>query len=407
MPKRRNTSYSSVYRHFFRHIFLLGMATTLIACVSHAPVSRPTEGQSKTALPTFNQQLFTEISLIEPGAITSLSAPQKAHFLNYFNAPINQQTPPHERVANYLGIILDQFKYSEKTLTAEKALQSMSGNCLSLVLVTDAFAKLSGINIEYQLLEQNPVYSLDNDLLIRSDHMRSVIHGPWVESAEGAFRSNSSIRIDYFQTDGLSYIDQIPSHEKDSMYYSNKAVEYAAERQYNLAFSHAKHALSINPNSLSALNTLGILHRRLGDNVTAESIYQYGSQRHPSKAIFLRNLSTILKSEKRFEELAAVSEEIKKLNSNKLAEFIRAGQEAEQQQDYGVAVLNYRRALAIAPDLHELHLYSAVANFKNGANVSAEKDFFRAIKTAENDPAKKLYEKKLTALQSSQSRKEY
>ena len=136
-----------------------------------------------------------------------------------------------------MGIILDQFTFSDETLTAQQAMESKSGNCLSLTILTSAFAKLADVKVSYQLLDKNPVFSIEGDLLVTSDHLRVVLKSEL--ATDQVFSTTSLIRIDYFNTDGYSYVDNISPDFQLSLFYSNVAVDHLRSGDVSSAFEYA------------------------------------------------------------------------------------------------------------------------------------------------------------------------
>jgi tetratricopeptide (TPR) repeat protein len=265
-----------------------------------------------------------------------------------------------------LSIIVDRFNYSDKTLTAEQSLNSMSGNCLSLAGLTTAFADLVGVNIKYHLLAENPVFNIEGDLLITSDHLRSVLTGPWIQEDNLPWKSKRGIRIDYFPTTAMKYVDNIAKDEQSSMYFSNIAVESISIRDYDKAFAHAKRALDIYPQNKSALNSMGIIHRRRGDLTKAEEIYRFGANTTGNKTVFLRNLSVLLNSQFRFQEALSLKQEITQQGRENPWQWVASGRKGQGNGDFNVALSHYQRALSIAPDLHQINSHIAITNYAMG-----------------------------------------
>ncbi|MEM7358435.1 MAG: tetratricopeptide repeat protein [Pseudomonadota bacterium] len=369
----------------------------LAACATQPPA--PSPAQTTQGLPPVNDELVTgHIAVIEPEALFELSAEQQQTFFEYFNDPVNQQTAEHERVANYLSIIMDRFVYEEKTLTAEQTLLEMSGNCLSLANLTTAYARLAGVPIRYHFLENNPVFIFADDLLIRSDHIRSVLSGNWSGEESEAFQIRRDIRVDYFPTDGLQYVDDIPEALQYSMYYSNRAVELVAQQNYASAFAHAQKALAISNANASAYNTLGVLHRRMGDLAGAEAIYLHAAKQFPENPTFLRNLSLLLQQQERSEELAAVQKRISEIESRNPWQWLVAGRTEHQHGDFEQAINSYQKALEIAPHMHQVELYLAMAYVQSAQPKLAEKHLQSAIDLSNNQNTRMRYQRKLMAL---------
>lgn len=385
---------------FLRLSVLFLITGVLAACGHGSGVRTSASSEQSKQMPAFNLTLIDSgQSIIQRDEITELSVAQTEHFLAHFNNPVFQNTPPHERVASYLGIVLDRFEYSEQTLPARTALETFTGNCLSLAVISKAFARLANVDIEFQMLSQNPVYSISGDVLVTSDHIRSVLRGEWTHNKNELFGSQSQIRIDYFPTDGLSYVGDISAAHMTSLFYSNVAAESVVDGELDRAFAHASTALSIDPENTSALNTMGIVHRRLGDYATAEKIYRWGAQFPQQRAVFLQNLLVVLDAQARAEEAKLIEQEITLLQSNSPWQWVRKGREALQHKDYLTAAKAYERAIEIAPDLHQVYADAAIANYHLGRNRIALKHLRQAMHLADDETARGRYQQKLTALQ--------
>jgi len=269
------------------------LSIVLTACAGTQRYAQIDLVDSDAPLPLLNQSLFKTVPVIAPEAVLYLDDKQRDKFFRFLNDPNFLATPRHERVATYIGLILDQFTFSDKTLTTQQSLSTKSGNCLSLTLLTTAYANLAGVKVTYQLLDRNPIYNIDNNnLLVTSDHLRAVLHSS-VNQNEDGFWSTSRIRIDYFQTDGLSYVDNIDTGFQLSLFYSNLAVEKLSRRELDSAFSYAEKALSIHKSNSSALNTIGIVHRKRGDLAKAEEIFLHGAKHFDKAPTFLRNYTAV------------------------------------------------------------------------------------------------------------------
>ena len=127
----------------------------LSACATTPRYTEINSPSSKPPLPFFNQSLFGLANVIDEAQVSYLTDQQREDFFRFLSDPKFETTPRHQRVATYIGLVLDQFHFSDETLTAQLALASKSGNCLSLTMLTTAYAKLAGIDVSYQLLDRN------------------------------------------------------------------------------------------------------------------------------------------------------------------------------------------------------------------------------------------------------------
>jgi tetratricopeptide (TPR) repeat protein len=294
-----------------------------------------------------------------------------------------------------MGLILDQFTFSDKTLTTGQSLASKSGNCLSLTVLTTAFAELAGVDVTYQLLDQNPIYSIDRGLLVTSDHLRAVLRSQPTKG--NVFSSVSRVRIDYYQTDGLSYIDNVSVNHQRSLFYSNLAVENLFNNDIDSAYAYAARALDIYQDNASALNTMGIVHRKRGDLVTAEEIYLHGAKYFDKGPTFIGNYAALLDSQNREVDLSQLVRAKSSEVHDHPWQWIRAGKKSFDSGDYDKAVSFYERALDLAPDLHQVYLLAGDASYANGNKKESRQYLVQALSVANQMSDRSQYKRKLEA----------
>jgi tetratricopeptide (TPR) repeat protein len=380
--------------------FKLGFFSALIlllisGCVSTQQNPQNSLISSDVLLPAFNQRLFEPSTVISEKQVFHLTEAQQADFFKFFNNPKFAATPRHVRVATYMGLILDQFSFSDKTLTTRQSLASKSGNCLSLTVLTTAFAELAGVDVTYQLLDQNPIYSIDQGLLVTSDHLRAVLKSEPIEG--GTFSSVSRVRIDYYQTDGLSYVDNISSNHQRSLFYSNLAVEKLVSDDVDSAYAHALRALDIYKDNASALNTMGIVHRKRGDLVKAEEIYLHGAKYFNKGPTFIGNYTSLLNSQDRDVDLSKLSRSEFSTVADHPWQWVRAGKKSFDNGDYGKAVSFYQHALQLAPDLHQVYLLAGDASYAKGNMAESQQYIVQALRVARETLDRSSYKRKLEA----------
>ncbi|MFT6408863.1 MAG: tetratricopeptide (TPR) repeat protein [Arenicella sp.] len=376
-------------------IVLMLLSFVLIGCATTQQNAQISIATSNHLLPTFNQQLFDPSTVISEERIFHLNAEQKADFFEFLNNPKFVATPRHVQVATYMGLILDQFTFSDKTLTTRESLASKSGNCLSLTVLTTAFADLAGVDVSYQLLDQNPIYSIDQGMLVTSDHLRAVLRSEPTEG--GTFSSVSRVRIDYYQTDGLSYVDNVSTNYQRSLFYSNLAVEKLSSDDIDSAFSYASRALDIYQQNASALNTMGILHRKRGDLAKAEEIYLHGAKYFDKGPTFIGNYTALLDSQSRQVDLSQLA----RSKSSKVVDhpwpWVRAGKKSFDNGDYDKAVSFYQHALQLAPDLHQVYLLAGDASYAKGNAAQSRQYLVQALRLANDTTDRSSYKRKLEA----------
>ncbi len=378
-------------------------AMLLSGCASQKPIYAEIEPEfvgvqaPEFSYPVFNDELVSQSVYIESAEeITRLSDDVKRDFYRYYNKKELANYSDVHRVSSYIGLLMDQFTYSQKTYTAQETIDNLGGNCLSLTILTTAIAKLAGVEVSYDLLNNNPTYALDEDMLVTSDHMRAVLNSGWMDANDTLFKVRGRITIDYFDTEGMMFAQNISPVYQLSLYYSNRAVELMLKKRYDEAFRFAEKATAIYPDNDSALISLAILHRRLGDSEVSESIYQYGLAKGLNQSpVFYRNYAGMLETDGRVDEIANLEEMYAQVKENHPLEWIRAGKRAHREGQYELAIKHFNRALKITPELTGLHLLSARANLALGRLDETDARLYQALSDAQTQGESAVYQRKL------------
>ena len=274
------------------------LAAVLCGCSTVPPAQHKTSGsdQSADAISALLENRFGGKPTIKgPDRLHRLSDAQLASFKKYLRQPSRLKVPLHERVAEYLGLVTVNFAYDEKTQVASDSLATQSGNCMSLAVLTTALAEAAGVEIGYQLVNSSPVFQWEGDLILKGQHLRSVLFKPTIESNNITFY-RSGIRIDYFPGQGERYVRKVNPAEYLSMYYNNLAADALGKADYNLSWWLLQESMSHQPNNVDALNVFALLYRRTGDPTRAEQIYQAGITLYPQAVVLMRNYRTLLRS---------------------------------------------------------------------------------------------------------------
>jgi len=368
----------------------------MVSCASNPPSTLET-GNLGDLLDSASFGASPEI--ITAADIHRLSADQQEAFFEYLDEPSRQSIPTHERVVDYLRISTSEFHYRGETYTASEALSRNSGNCLSLAILTTAFADLAGLDIGYQLVDSEPVFEWRGSVIYKGLHVRSILYDPtWQPGVLFIPLRRPGIRIDYFPSNSDRFVSNLTKSQYVAMYYNNLAADAIGSDDYNAAYWLLRKSVDIAPENASAVNMMAVLHRRIGDEETAERIYQYGIAHLPSKVSFLRNYRVLLNKQARFEEADEIGKTLEALDEPNPIDWLQAGQAAYDDGDFQEAISFYRRAVKLAPYLHEAYLGMAKVYYELGDKVRARRELERAVEHADRPTTKSRYQAKLMSL---------
>ena len=338
--------------------------------------------------------------------IYSLTTEQKAEFLQYFNSPDNQGEPRHRRLYNFLQQHTAGFDYLGKNYTASEAYAYKSGNCISLALLTKALADIAGVPIQFQTIISAPVFSMQNDYMLSSDHVRTFLYDPDFVAEKGmVYFFKPTLVVDYLPSSGDLTGPRISEQTFIAMFYRNLAADAAVAKQYDRALALLNTALKYDAQYGSVINLVAVVHRRLQQINLAEQFYQYGLDVSPSKATLISNYALLKFDAGEDEKAEAMLDSLRDLEQYDPYLWFLLGQTATRQQHYTDAVTYFSKAAEQAPYIHQLQLELAAALYRAEQPEQAAKVLAVAAELAPADGTRKRYDAKLQALKISQSRR--
>jgi tetratricopeptide (TPR) repeat protein len=396
-----------------RMVLLLTGSMLLTACASHSALDSSTPEVADLATSSLTTTVFRYQTagafaarplIPDATALHRLTPAQLRALQDYLNAPENIHLLMHERVFNYLKLLTDTFAYYGETLSASEALARQSGNCLTLAILTTALAEAAGVEIDYQLLQDVPVFEYEGRLVVKGVHLRSILYQQgWTPPIfNNLFVQRPGLKVDYFPSERERFMANVKRAGYLAMYYHNRAVEALEAGRLNEAYWFALEALQFDPNDAAAINTLAITHRRAGLLERAEALYQQGLAIADDKLLLLKNYRVLLEFQGRRAEARQLAKQLESFDDPSPYHWLQLAQLAESEQDYATAARYYHRVIDMAPYMHEAHLGLALADYHLGRLPSAVSALREAVKQAAKPATRRLYEAKLAALQREQ-----
>lgn len=242
------------------------------------------------------------------------------------------------------------------TRNAAQAFESRSGNCLSLVIMTAAFAKALELPLVYQEVFTADTWSRSGDLVFVAGHVNLQI-GRALSDPRGASRSTQMMVIDFMRTEGsrLQHTRSIDESTVLAMYLNNRAAELLAAGDANSAYWWARAAMKADPRFLAAYNTLGVVYRREGHAEQAERILRAVLAREPGNVHSLSNLAAVLRDAGRTAEADALQQRLAQLQPYPPFAHFDAGIDALRRGSFLEARDLFEKELARSAYLHEAH----------------------------------------------------
>lgn len=337
--------------------------------------------------------------IIKAEEILSLSDEHKLALDTHFNGKKNRSMLPNKRLSKYLEQYVENYFYYNQTLTANQSLNRGQGNCLSLAILTTAFAKHLGIDIGYQLVDSTPVYQEENGIVLSSEHVRSLLYEPKRDLKNGSFFfRRSAIAIDYFPERNIRVRKSVNENEFLAMYYRNRAAEAIIEKNNVLAYWLLRRALDFHPDDQHAVNMLALVHEYHGLKKHAEALFKYGISRAEDKLSLLKNYRIFLQREKRFKDAELISRQLSSYKTKNPFEWVKLGNSSLAQGKHSEAKRYFKRALKIAPYVHQAYFGIAKSEYILGNHKAAKRALKKAKENSYKIKNKEMYQNKLFAL---------
>ena len=308
------------------------------------------------------------------------------------------------RNGSYLGLfetLSDELRLdydSVGTQTAAEAFTSRSGNCLSLVILTAAFARHLGVPVHFQSVHGQSSWSRSGGIAFLSGHVNLKV-GSRVSAAPGG-RGADGLTIDFFAPGSAGRFASRPVSEETlkAMYLNNRAAEALVDGDIDAAYWWARAAIETAPSYLVAPNTLGVIYMRRGNRRDAERAFRYVLTREPAEAKAMTNLAHVLEREGRKLEAAAWRSKLAALEPYPPFYFLDQGQAALQRGDEATALALFERELKRLPYNDEVHFAIAMVDVRRGHLRQARKHLSMAQKYSTTRDRHDIYGAKLAHL---------
>jgi tetratricopeptide (TPR) repeat protein len=370
-------------------------------CATHHGVSSSADINSTASALHIDWQsdAYTLIEVPQIKDVFYLNDDRKLHFLSYYHALENQTVDGHNRLAQYLDNFLSGFTYRGDTYNADMASTEQAGNCLSLAILTKAYASLVGLKVEYRKVNSAPVYSRDNGIISLSSHVQTHIFAPPQTNRNKFSFYFSKVIIDYFPASRGAIGGVVNDDDFVSMYYQNLAAKALMTNDYNLAYSLLAAALQLSSNNIETLNTLAVLHKKAGKPDVAESIYRHILEQTEGSVSVLSNYVILLEKMNRNEDAAVYEDMYMEIEDDNPYRWHDLANEAYGKEKYSKALYLYKKSADMAPYLHENYFGQAKVYFQLGNKNKASKAMEKASELAYTLADEKRYLAKLHTLQ--------
>lgn len=326
---------------------LLGLLIVVLAGCAAVPGNR---------LPPL-ETLFADDSYPRPAtlpaaaALFTLSPAMRAHLDSpAFRAQLRNRGKEQGLVAALYDAGELKLEYeATQTRSAAEAYAARRGNCLSLVIMTAAFAKALQLEVRYHHVMVDESWRQSGELVVFSGHVNLSLGRPLL--GEKSVGTERVLTVDFLPAADVAgyHSYELPETTIAAMYLNNRAVETMLAGGLDTAYWWARAAVRQDPSFGAAYNTLAVIHRRHGNDPMAERTWRLLLAREPENVVAMRNLAPLLASSGRQAEADQLNRQAAAIEPHPPFYFFQLGVAAMERHDYATARDLFAREVRRAP----------------------------------------------------------
>jgi len=372
-----------------------GLALWLCGC-STPPVVPPAPVE-----PLFDDAGFGPPSQqISADQVMSMSPPMRQYLDDHIR-PRQRRQLGREALLEALYTRSDlQLRYdADSTRTAAEAFEARAGNCLSLVLMTAAFAEEMGLPYRIQSVQVGENWGRDGGLVMFMGHVNIAL-GRQAGGVRLADLLDDNLVVDFLPSADLRHQITTPISKARvlALYMNNKAAEALAQGQLDNAYWWARSAVLQEPSLAMAINTLGVVHMRHGQLGLAGAALRQALAMDPDNRHPMSNLVQVLKLQGKDDEAQALEQRLRSLQVATAYGQYELGQAALRQGREREAQIHFERALRLDRTQHEFHFALAQVLVHQGHYEAGARELALAQEHTGNERLKSAYAGKLQRL---------
>ncbi len=283
-----------------KHGLILIAVLALGACASAPPMADPHH--------LFADQHFpARVAVPDAREIFALTPEMRDYLQFAMERGVRSKSSPafalYDIVHNALKLDYD----TAVTRTAQQAFEARAGNCLSLVVLTGAFARELGLPTTFQSVYGFETWSRAEGMAFLSGHVNLVLDTHPRPDGFGVVAFERELVIDFVEDARRTVSNARAINENTivAMFHNNRAAELMVGGHLDAAYWYARAAMQSDPHYLSAYNTLAVIYLRNGDLRAAERVLDAALTREPANSQMLTNLVKVLTLAERSSALPA------------------------------------------------------------------------------------------------------
>ncbi|WP_105166603.1 tetratricopeptide repeat protein [Pseudoalteromonas sp. T1lg23B] len=355
-----------------------------------APLERPSS--------LLNHSIFTRLTVENEASIFALPDAERQKFIAYSEAQKQKNIRADTIIADYLDSSLDRFSYDGATHNATDTLTKNEGNCISLAILTQAYANILGVETSFREVATMPVYKKQDQTILVSNHFKTKLYAPPEQDDENwLYAIRPGTVVDYFPARDLVFIGSATYADLVAKYYANLATEALLAEQFDTSYSLVSQALEYAPYDPELINLAAILHRRVGDTDTAKKLFEFAVRNKLVSSNLLYSYSYLA------QQLAdkQLQQDLEKRlldNAKTPFDFLQLAEQEIAKERYFSAEEMLKELVVSTPYIPEPYFALAKIYYLQDKKEKAAKYLQYAIEKSEDREKQGVYQAKLNTL---------
>ena len=294
---------------------------------------------------------------------------------------------------------------SEITRTAAEAFDVKRGNCMSLVLMTAAFARHLNMPVRFNSVYLEESWTRANGIFFVAGHVNISLARPLAGASRmTVFGDPELLTIDFLPPEQIRRNRSRVIDESTilAMFQNNRAAEALTAGRLDDAYWWARSAIQTDSRWLASYNTLAVLYRRKGLHDAAEQTLRLVLEREPANVQAMSNLVLVLSDVGRQQEANVYSNQLAQLQPVPPYKFFDEGVAAMKAGEFAQARQLFRKEVARAAYVPEFHFWLALANYGLGDVSAARGEIAMALENSATSRDREMYGAKLAWLNEQQ-----
>ena len=290
-----------------------------------------------------------------------------------------------------------------RTKNAAATFAARTGNCLSLVIMTSAFARELRVPVSYRSAYLEESWSRTGNLLVSSGHVDITLGRRLFDHRTP--NDLNPMTIDFLPAEDISGLRtrEIGEATVVAMYANNRAAEALAANRLDDAYAWSAASVRSDPLFSGAYNTLGVVYLRHGDLAEAARSFERVLVGEPKDTRALANLAETYVRQGREADAQTVRQRLAVLEPYPPFHFFNLGIEAMRHEDFRAARELFAREVSRSDSYHEFQYWLGVADWRLGDDAAARRHLALAMDNSVTRDQHDLYAAKLAWLQSHRS----